>query len=619
MCGICGVARAADRVPDGLLAGMTDVLRHRGPDDEGLWSSADRRVALGHRRLAVIDLSPGGHQPMTDATGRLQIVLNGEIYNFQELRAQLEGLGHHFRTRSDTEVVLAAYREWGVEAVKRLNGMFAFALYDLDRARFFLARDRAGEKPLFYRHGAGGFVFASELKAMMVDPTLPRVIDTQALGQYLAFGYVTGDSCILRGVRKLPQGCALTYDACRDDVHVWTYWTLPEPWTSNGHRRADDELVEELERLLLDSVRLRLVADVPVGIMLSGGLDSSLVTAMAARVSSKPLRTFTITFPGHGAFDESPFARLVARHFETEHVELAAEPATVDLLPKLARQYDEPLADSSMVPTYLVSRLIRNQATVALGGDGGDELFGGYPHYEWVRRQDLFRRLTPAPLRAVVSRIGRALPMGIRGRHYLIGSDRDIDWTIASANTYFDTTARQALLGEIGRPVDDEPERHKIHLGVGHSAVQRAMAMDFRSYLVDDILTKVDRASMLASLEVRAPFLDPRIVDFAFGQTPDHLRAWKGRRKVILRKLGRRILPPSLDLERKQGFSLPLHAWFKGDWGRYIREVLRRSDVFDRGVVEHLISGQERGLHNMHRLFALTMFELWCREYRVTF
>ena len=627
MCGICGLANAADAVSPGLVPAMAATLEHRGPDDTGTWTSPDRRVSLGHRRLSVIDLSPGGHQPMADAGGRLQIIFNGEIYNYLELKEELGALGHRFRTQSDTEVLLAAYRQWGTEAVERLNGMFALALYDLDRGRLFLARDRAGEKPLFYRHRPGRFAFASELKALMADPELSRSIEPSALRQYLAFGYVTGDACILRGVRKLPQGCAMTYDLRRDAVSVWPYWTLPEPAPARRHEsrgqeaRADEALVDELERLLLDSVRMRLVADVPVGIMLSGGLDSSLVTAMAARVSSTPVRTFTISFTGHGALDESPHARLVAEHFGTKHAELAAEPATVDLLPQLARQYDEPLGDSSMVPTYLVSRMIRREATVALGGDGGDELFGGYRHYEWVRRQDLVRRLLPGAALRGLSACGRTLPVGLRGRNYLLGCERDIGWAMAHANVYFDAETRAKLLagtpGLAARPADDEPESAKARLALGHSAVPRAMAMDFRSYLVDDILVKVDRASMLASLEVRAPLLDPRIIELAYGRTPDRLRAWKGQRKVILRALARRVLPPAFDVARKQGFMLPLAAWFAGDWGRFMREVLSDSDLFDRGVVTGLIAAQERGLHNAHRLFALTMFELWRREYRV--
>jgi len=619
MCGICGIARTEGLVDMELIASMAQALRHRGPDDQGTWSSADGRVGLGHRRLSIIDLSAAGHQPMQDASGRLRISFNGEIYNYLELREELQRLGHAFGTATDTEVILGAYREWGLEAVKKLNGMFAFALYDLDRRRLFLARDRAGEKPLFYRHERGIFVFGSELKALMRDPQFDRVIDPFAINQYLAFGYIPVDSCIFKGVHKLPQGCAMTYDLDGDGVKVWPYWTLPQP--ANGQPPGEEELLEEMERLLLDSVRMRLIADVPVGIMLSGGVDSSLVTAMAARVSSKPVRTFNISFPGHGVADEAPFARMVAKHFGTDHVELAAEPATVELLPTLARQFDEPMADSSMVPTYLVSRLIRNDATVALGGDGGDELFGGYFHYEWVRRQDLVRRMIPAPLRRVASAFGRALPVGVRGRNYLVSSARDIDWSIAHANVYFDVQTRRRLLAPSGLSVDESPELQKATLSIGRTAVQRAMAMDFRSYLVDDILVKVDRASMLTSLEVRAPLLDPRIIEFAYGRVPDSLRAWRGQRKVLLRKLARRVLPPELDITRKQGFSIPLGEWFRGDWGRYMRDVLLKSDdsFFDSRAVKSLISGQEVGLVNTHRLFALTIFELWRREYRPSF
>jgi len=620
MCGICGIARSNDQSVDAeTVRSMTTTMRHRGPDDEGVWRSPDGRVALGHRRLSVLDLSPAGHQPMRDHSGRLSISFNGEIYNHRELREDLRKRGHVFRTQSDTEVILAAYREWHVEGLKKLNGMFAFAICDLERQSLLLARDRAGEKPLFYRHANSTLTFASELKAMMSDPAFPRVIDPLAINQFLAFGYIPGSSCIFSGVHKLPQGCAMTYDLRADTVHVWPYWTLPDP--VNRHHASEESLLDELEDLLLDSVRLRLDADVPVGIMLSGGVDSSLVTAMAARASSKPVRTFNISFPGHGVFDESSHARLVAQHFGTDHTELAAEPASVDLLPQLARQYDEPMADSSMVPTYLVSRMIRHHATVALGGDGGDELFGGYLHYEWVRRQDLVHRFLPSPLRRITRAIGGALPLGMRGRSYLIGSARDIDSSIARANLYFDVGGRQRLLEHSGLAVDERAEDSKARLSVGRTAVQRAMAMDFRSYMVDDILVKVDRASMLASLEVRAPLLDPRIIELAFGRVPDRLRAWRGKRKILLQKLALRVLPRQFDVTRKQGFSIPLETWFRGDWGRYMRDVLADSDprLFDREAIQSLIAGQERGFSNTHRIFALTIFELWRREYRPSF
>jgi asparagine synthase (glutamine-hydrolysing) len=432
MCGIVGMAvRSPVGQPD-VLTVMRDALVHRGPDDAGVWWAPDRRVGLANRRLAIIDLSPGGHQPMADVSGQLWITYNGEIYNYLDVRRELEGHGHRFRTASDTEVILESYRAWGLDCLSRLNGMFAFGLYDSVARRLFLARDRAGEKPLFYWHEPGRLVFASELKALMANPAFPRDLDLQALDYYLAYGYVPGDMCILRGVRKLAQGQAMTYELETDVRRGWRYWQLPEP--PRVTRESPDDMSRELEGLLEDAVRRQLVADVPVGVLLSGGIDSSLVTAVAARVSSAPVRTFTVSFPGHAAHDEGPYARLVAEHFGTRHTELAAKPATVELLPTLARQYDEPIADSSMVPTYLVSRLIREHAKVALSGDGGDELFGGYHHYRWIQRGAQLRRVVPGPVRRLIGTASRLLPVGLRGRNHLMAFGGDTRANIAHVN-----------------------------------------------------------------------------------------------------------------------------------------------------------------------------------------
>ena len=619
MCGIVGVAGNV-RIARESLVTMRDAMQHRGPDDHGIWWSADGRVGLGHRRLSIIDLSEAGRQPMAASDGTLQVVFNGEIYNYQELRDELRTLGHRFTTATDTEVILQAYAAWGTDCLSRLNGMFAIALYDDARRQLLLARDRAGEKPLFYRQDAGALTFASEVKGLLADPSCPRVLDIEALDYYLAFGYVPGERCLLRGIRKLPQGHALTFDVSTGAVRVWPYWSLPASAASNA---SDEEMLSELERLLSDSVRLRLIADVPVGIMLSGGVDSSLVAALAARVSSRRIKTFTISFPGHGTFDETPYARAVARHFDTEHVELAADPATVDLLPELARQYDEPIADSSMVPTYLVSRLIRREATVALGGDGGDELFGGYYQHSWVQQQGRMGAWIPRPAqRAARALVSRLLPVGTKGRNYLLGLTAPNPYNIVQFNVIFDADARRRLLAPLSTQhlEAEAPERYKAALCLDRATpLQQATALDFRTYLPDDILTKVDRASMLCSLEVRAPFLDPRLIDFAFARVPDRLRATGRERKILARRLAARLLPAELDLTRKQGFALPLAKWFKGDWGRFMEDVLTGPDakLFDRQVVSQLLTGQRVGFSNTQRLFALTMIELWRREYRI--
>jgi asparagine synthase (glutamine-hydrolysing) len=621
MCGIVGKASIDEPVSAEMIIRMRETLRHRGPDDAGAWSSPDGRVALGHRRLSIIDLSSAGRQPMTDAAGELQIVFNGEIYNYQDLRRELEQRGHRFRTATDTEVILEAYREWDVNCLARLNGMFSIGLFDARAGRLLLARDRAGEKPLFYRADGGSLTFASELKALFADPSCPRILDVDALDYYLAFGYVPGERCLVRGIEKLPQAHALTFDLQSGALKTFAYWSLPAD-LSLDVSASDDDLIEELHQLLADSVRLRMIADVPVGILLSGGVDSSLVTAMAAQGSSRRVKTFTVTFPGHGVFDEAPYARAVAQHFGTEHTELVAESATVELLPELARQYDEPIADSSMIPTYLVSRLIRREATVALGGDGGDELFGGYPHHSWVQQQLRMGRWLPGPARRMARAAAtRVMPIGMKGRNYVLGLTAEPPENLVQFNILFDADARRRLLAPLAdHPrVQGAPEVYKTRLcRTGESPLRQITALDFRTYLVDDILVKVDRASMLCSLEVRAPFLDPRLIEFAYGRLPDRLRATARDRKILLRRLAQRLLPTSLDLTRKQGFSLPLAQWFKGDWGRYIEGVLTWEDaLFDQRSVRQLLLGQRGGLSNTHRLYALAMVELWRREYGI--
>jgi asparagine synthase (glutamine-hydrolysing) len=615
MCGIVGYVSRDPRADRSLLVRQRDTMRHRGPDDEGIWWSADGCVGFGHRRLSIVDLSPLGHQPMSSADGRLHLVFNGEIYNHHELRDELRDKGVEFRSASDTEVLLHAYRAWGDRCVERFTGMFAFAIHDLERRTLFGARDRAGEKPFFYVHGERSFSFASELKALMEDPGFSRTVDREALEQYLAYGYVPGGECILAGANKLPQGHAFEYELDTGSLRTWRYWELPR--RVHDGNESPDALADELERLLEDAVRRQMVADVPVGVLLSGGIDSSLVTALAARVSREPVRTFTISFPGHAGYDEAPYARAVAGHFGTRHTELVAEPASVSLLPELARQFDEPMADSSMVPTFLVSRLIRQHATVALGGDGGDELFGGYPHHAWIQRHERLRRRIPGPVRTMAGALAGALPVGMRGRNYITGLAGDRAHAIANINVYFDAATRAKLLRGVG---GTGPERGKALLSEAFEcALESATGVDFQTYMVDDILVKVDRASMLASLEVRAPFLDHRIIEFAFGRVPPRWRATETERKIIPRTLAARLLPSTLDLRRKQGFSVPLASWFRGEWGDFMRQVLLEAptELFEPSIIRSLVRGQQRGYSNTQRLFALVMFELWRREYGV--
>jgi asparagine synthase (glutamine-hydrolysing) len=623
MCGIVGQVFQKDRCNPEILRAMRDSMIHRGPDDAGEWYSSDFSVGLAHRRLSIIDLSSGGHQPMLDECGHSCIVFNGEIYNFQDLRRELGGKGCKVRSESDTEVILASYREWGGECLHHFNGMFALALYDFERRRLFLARDRAGEKPLYYFHSNGKFVFASELKAIMADPAFSRVLDNQAFDHYLAYGYVPGNMCILKGVKKLEAGHALEYDFEKDEVHSWCYWQLPEQ--NKGNKGDIDLLLYELEELFRDSVKRQLVADVPVGVMLSGGLDSSLITALAVAMSPHRIRTFNVSFRGHQGFDESEHARLIAGYFGTHHEELVAEPTSFNLLPEIAKQFDEPIADHAVVPTYLLSREIRKHVKVALSGDGGDELFGGYSHYNWLLKQEYVRKYAANSLRQCVSRFASDyLPIGMLGRNYLIGLSDDYRNSISHINLYFDRLSRKRICSSGIRPADDHatPETCRSSLsGSMQTPLRQGMEADFRTTLSDGYLVKVDRASMLASLEVRAPLLDYRIIEFAYGRLPDHLKVTRNARKILLRHLAKRLLPKEYDVTRKQGFTMPLHAWFKGDWGVYMESVLTNSDgnLFNKRSIQDLISLQKRGYSNTNRIFALTIFELWRQEYKVQF
>ncbi len=624
MCGIIGIASRSSALDRAWLSSGTEALRHRGPDDSGEWWSADGRVGFGHRRLSIIDLSPGGRQPMADPTGELVIVFNGEIYNYRELRAELQQLGHAFGTASDTEVILAAYRQWGNDCLEKLNGMFAFALFDARDRTIFLARDRAGEKPLFYAIDDGALRFASELKALLLDPRMSRRVDPLAFDCYLVEGFVPGERSMLQGVNKLLPAHALRFDVDSARLRMWRYWELPQPVVGIVDERRAEELLEKAEQVLESAVRRQLVADVPVGILLSGGVDSSLVTALAVR-AARHVKTFTVRFPGHGRFDETAHARLIAKHFGTNHVELEAGAITPELLPALARQFDEPLIDSSMIPTYLVTRLVRSHCSVALGGDGGDELFGGYSHYDRLLALERWSRPIPARVRMAGARLATAvLPIGFKGRNWLQALEVDLNNSVPMIASYFDHRARRVLVAQAPREdLSAERFRHeRVHAAAdAGDLLQRATRLDFATYLPEDILVKVDRASMLNSLEMRAPMLDTQVIEFAFREVPSALKTTSTTRKVLLKRLAAKLLPPSFDRERKQGFSVPLSTWLQaGPWLEFFNDVLlaREQTVFDHGFVARLIAGVKAGRANSERLFGLVMFELWRREYRVS-
>lgn len=615
-------------------------MEHRGPDAAGFWESPDSRVCMGHRRLAIVDLDTRSNQPMAlsvrdgvisvrlpgsgDEGGiaRLVITFNGEIYNWRSLRekadkeARRSGLVIHWQTQSDTEVLLVAWLLWGPECLSKLNGMFAFAIWDREVRALFFARDRAGKKPLFFRRSSMEIAWASEIKALLEFPEASRNLDRNALWRLLSDGYSGFSETVLEGVEQLAPGRWARFDLQSGDWCEDVYWTLPEFDRACAVEGKPAE--EQFEAILEDSVRLRLEADVPVGILLSGGVDSSLITCAASRL--KPdLKTFTVTFEGHGSYDESAHARLVADELGTDHHELKAESVGPEILDDLVPLFDHPFIDSSVIPTFLVSRLIRQHCTVALGGDGGDELFGGYAHLLMnLATRKRGARVPRILLSFLTEAAGRFLPTGFRGRNALLCMEK-----IRSGHLHgeriFDRFALRRVLnpglwqnGEAGtaaKPADawNDPA----------SIIDHILRDDFAGSLACRMLPKVDRASMAASLEIRSPMLDCRLIDFAFGQLPVSEKTSGNRLKILPKKVLTRKIP-KLEIERKQGFSAPVASWIRGPWRARIEEILHDAPWFRPREIQRLLRTQDRGGSNSERLFALAMLELWRRKYRIS-
>lgn len=610
MCGFAGWWEIGATVPleeaSPRLRRMTDQMVSRGPDEEGTWVDPSAGVALGFRRLAILDLTPTGHQPMISGSGRLVMVFNGEVYNHQELRKELEADATHFRGRSDTEVVLQAIEHWGLEAaLPRLNGMFALAIWDRGTHELSLARDRFGKKPLYYGWAGRTLLFGSTLAALRRHPAFDASVDPDALAAYLGFAYVPAPQTIFRGFRKLPQGSFLRMKAPAQGAleQPQSYWD-PRQAAAEALRNPFHGSLEEaegaLEGLLSDAVALRMVADVPVGAFLSGGIDSSLVVALM-KAQGGSVRTFSIGFPEQG-FDEAPYARAVAAHLGTDHTELYVEGEQArGVIPALASMYDEPFADSSQIPTYLVSRLARTQVTVALSGDGGDEVFAGYDRYRVG--QSLAHRFgwVPGPMRSLLGTACEAMPAGAWDRSVgaLFGPRlsarrlRKLGMALRSADftgQYREMMAYWpdpwALVPGSQRLPDiySEPEVP----GGPMDPVGRMRLLDLRSYLVDDILVKVDRASMAVSLEVRNPLLDYRVHDFAWSLPGDYL--WTpASSKRILRRILHRHVPASLVERPKMGFGVPLGQWLRGPLRPWAEDLLRPASLEAHGLNPLLI------------------------------
>lgn len=619
---------------------MRDTLTHGGPDDAGEWKHPDLTLTFGHRRLSIIDLSPLGHQPMSFE--HLTICFNGEIYNFQEIRNELLQLGYSFQSHSDTEVILKAWHQWNKKCLEKFRGMWAFALWDNQAQTLILSRDRAGVKPLFWYQHSGLFLFASELKAFHKHPGFKAELDRNAVAEYFQYGYISAPKAIFKNTYKLNPG-HLLFIGTNGEVKTESWWNPvnfalegikeKESWLS----RKPEAIRDELEEILNEAFNLRMVADVPVGMFLSGGIDSSLVTAILQKTNSRPVKTFTIGFE-EKAFDESQWAAKVAKHLGTDHTELTCVPEDArDILPSLAQIYDEPFGDSSAIPTILVSRLARKQVTVALSADAGDEQFFGYSYYPAVNQR--WNKWGNNPLYPLLGLGMRPFPPGLIQtilKKYSGASVSAADKFIKLRNLlsirdrkiFYDTTVKLIVQDELPTLLALAPEglekqrmdRVNEYLHADLSYPQEMMLADMRTYLPDDILVKVDRATMSVALEGREPFLDNKIMEYAL-RMPYELKYREGKSKWILRQILYKHIPKEWVDRPKQGFAVPINEWFKQDLKEYYNQYLNEDRIRKEGIfIPETVSRMLRQYHqhggmNAHKLWLLLNFQLWKEKY----
>lgn len=645
MCGISGAFQITHQNVQwpNLLQDMATALAHRGPDDGGIWFDAAQGIGVAQRRLSIVDLSPEGHQPMFSADGRYVVVFNGEIYNFGALRAELEKLGHSFRGHSDTEVMLAAICEWGLEAaLKRFVGMYAFGLWDRQEATLHLVRDRMGEKPLYYGRVGNVFLFGSELKALRAHPAWHGEIDRQALALFMRHSYIPTPYSIYKNIFKLVPGTILSLSAANPAGKVTTYWSAKEAAEAGLRdlfKGSEDEALQLLEEKLCAAIAGQMIADVPLGAFLSGGIDSSLVVALMQAQSVTPVKTFTIGFHEAG-YNEAEFAKAVATHLGTEHTELYVTPTeALEVIPRLPRLYDEPFADASQVPTFLVSKLTRRKVTVSLSGDGGDELFGGYNRYFWG--QNIWNKVGWMP-----REIRKMIALGITAI-----SPSTWDFAFQGLGPVLPATLKQRTPGDklhklaevlaVAHPeamyrnlVSSWKAPSEVVLNASEPAtiltdqqrwadlqdfVLRMMYLDLVTYLPDDILVKVDRAAMGVSLETRVPYLDHRVVEFAW-QLPLSMKIHQGKGKWLLRQLLYKFVPPALIERPKSGFGIPIGEWLRGplrDWAEDLiqEKRLREEGFFDPLAIRVKWNEHQSGHRNwQYSLWPVMMFQAWLRE-----
>ena len=620
MCGICGICGKND---ENLIKRMCRVMFHRGPDDEGIYT--DETISLGMRRLSIIDLTTG-HQPIHNEDGTLWIVFNGEIYNFQELKEYLEKHGHRFYTKSDTEVIVHLYEEFGEDCVQKLRGMFAFALWDKPKRKLFLVRDRLGIKPLYYTETNGKLIFASEIKAILQHPEVKCEVNLKALDEYLTFQYIPAPHTLFKGIWKLPQGHTLSYTDGK--ITLRQYWDVEFPQVPEkvDEREAAEELLERFR----ESIRLRLISDVPLGVLLSGGVDSSAVVAVMSGLVSRPIKTFTVGFAAEGDYDETKYARLVAKRFETDHQEVILQPNACELLPKLIWHLDEPIADQAALPTYLVCELARKSVTVVLTGEGGDELFAGYPRYLLSFFADVYHKFPAWMKEQIVMKGASILPSKIPFSKYLkkvaFSSPDAMNRNVRWMSNFLPEEKEQLYSDSLKKVLSDNPiskEGWKDGWMDGWkdgSVLNSLMYMDMKTWLVDDILMKVDRMSMATSVEARVPFLDHKLVEFVCA-LPPKLKLKGFTTKYILKNTLNGLLPKEILNRRKHAFRVPASKWLQRDLKFLTSEILlsqaaQRRGYFNIDYIRQLVNSHLEGkIDAGQKLWNLICLELWHQIY----
>ncbi len=625
MCGITGFIsddrEAPIREREIRLDEMCKVIMHRGPDEQG--ATVEGRAAFGMRRLSIIDLKTG-QQPIYNEDGSKFIVFNGEIYNYRELKKELEARGYRFKTNSDTETIIHAYEEFGEDCVKKLRGMFAFAIWDKKEESLFIARDRVGKKPLFYSIlPNGNFVFGSELKSLLTHGETSKDIDYAALDSYLTFGYVPEEFCIFRDVKKLPPGHFLVFKNRK--ISIVEYWDFK--FEANTEPKSEVRCIEELREKIRDAVRVRLISDVPLGAFLSGGVDSSAVVGMMSEILEEPVKTFSIGF-NEDSFDELKYARIAAKRFRTDHHEFIVTPDLVEVVDELVWHFDEPFADSSALPTYMVSKMARDFVTVVLSGDGGDELFAGYTRYVVDKKRSGLEKLPKAIRQGLLQPVSEALPHGARGKNFLYNTSLDaIDRYVDSIsqfgklkkNEFYSESLKGHISGVSGLAGN---VYRRIAEGVSTgNPIDNLLYLDSKTYLPGDILTKVDRMSMATSLEARVPLLDQELIDFVAGSIPAEMKLRGLETKYIFKKALEGLVPREILYREKQGFGVPINEWINDQLKDRIRGTLTEKRTLERGYFERryldvLLSEHSTGRRDhSHSLWVLWMLELWHRKF----